>query len=1164
MPQFEPSFDLSDLDGDNGFYFFGFDGHELGASVATGDVNGDGILDYIIGAPRHEVEADQVGAIYVIFGRIGDGGQVAAVPNLYNGSNGFVVTGSVNSEFGKSVAVADVNGDGKADILVGTNSTTNSLYVVYGTDSPAGDLDATGFDGSNGGYIIDGADRAFSVGDVNDDGFEDFGLDDANSTTPTTIVYGSVAASNFTIDGVNGAAGYSLLVPSGSDRVEVATGIGDFNGDGIDDFIAGVPTRGSDGGASIFFGRDGLESELALETDGGGDDSDVLVLGPEDVGSVGSAAAGLMAAAAGDFNADGYDDFLIGSRIEANPGGPREVYLVTGRPGTDPIDLDTDYAFRFRTNFGDDAIHLFMTSAGDVNGDGFDDVAIMSPWAPSSPLTGIAPYGPGAVYVIFGGLTGLPEDLTLTDLDGDRGFVIPGLSTGDYLSSVSGAGDVNRDGLDDLMIGSSDRLEAYVVYGHLPSIAVNRTGTAIANAIHGSTFNDTLSGLGGDDSLIGYAGADSIDGGDGHDTIDGSSGSDTIDGGAGDDDLEGGSQDDTIYGGAGDDTIDGDDGDDLMEGGDGDDTIDGDDGDDTIFGGLGADIIDAGDDNDHVSGGDGDDEIEGDDGNDTIFGNEGGDLLEGQGDDDLLDGGTGADTILGGDDDDTIYGGAGSDSLDGGDHNDLIDGADGNDTIDGGEGNDTIFGGDGNDSIIGGYENDWIDGSAGNDTIDGGEDDDTIYGGAGDDSITGSFGNDWIDASAGNDTIYGGQGSDTIDGGWGTDAIDAGDGADIVEGGSGDDTITGGKGNDTIDGGLGTADLATFAGVWLDYAITVADGVYTIVDGTANRDGTDTVSGVELVRFGGSVIAIADALNDAPLGVNDANGGDPVVEAGKGAGDPAAAGNVLANDTDPDTALGDTRTVTAFAKGAEAAGGTFTGLGSLKGKYGKLTLAADGSYSYALDNADKDTQGLFGGQVVEDRFTYRLADAKGLTDVAELAITITGAVDPGSTIKGRNGDERIDKTHGVKGKSATDKDDKIDGQGGNDRIDGAKGHDTITGGLGNDTMKGGAGVDRFVFSAKLGPANVDTIADFKPAQGDMILLEGDIFRKIGVSLSDGEFLAGKGATKGKDANDRIIYDTDTGRLYFDIDGSKAGGKAAIHFATLNGKPAIDAGDFLIA
>jgi hypothetical protein len=133
----------------------------------------------------------------------------------------------------------------------------------------------------------------------------------------------------------------------------------------------------------------------------------------------------------------------------------------------------------------------------------------------------------------------------------------------------------------------------------------------------------------------------------------------------------------------------------------------------------------------------------------------------------------------------------------------------------------------------------------------------------------------------------------------------------------------------------------------------------------------------------------------------------------------------------------------------------------------------------------------------------------------------------------------------------------------NDTIEAREGEERLDGGLGKDTLRGRGSADEFVFSTKLGPTNVDTIKDFKPGQGDTILLEGDIFRKIGSALTAGEFRSGDGAVKGKDGNDRIIYDTDTGRLYFDIDGNKGGGKAAVHFATLSGKPAIDHEDFLI-
>lgn len=126
-----------------------------------------------------------------------------------------------------------------------------------------------------------------------------------------------------------------------------------------------------------------------------------------------------------------------------------------------------------------------------------------------------------------------------------------------------------------------------------------------------------------------------------------------------------------------------------------------------------------------------------------------------------------------------------------------------------------------------------------------------------------------------------------------------------------------------------------------------------------------------------------------------------------------------------------------------------------------------------------------------------------------------------------------------------------------------EGEERLDGGLGNDTLWGKGGADTFVFSTKLGPANFDTIKDFKPDDGDTIALDADIFRKIGDTLDVGEFFAKKGAVKAHDRDDRIIYDTKSGKLFYDADGSKKGGVDAIHFATLSHKPLLDAHDFEI-
>ena len=115
-------------------------------------------------------------------------------------------------------------------------------------------------------------------------------------------------------------------------------------------------------------------------------------------------------------------------------------------------------------------------------------------------------------------------------------------------------------------------------------------------------------------------------------------------------------------------------------------------------------------------------------------------------------------------------------------------------------------------------------------------------------------------------------------------------------------------------------------------------------------------------------IAITGA-NDAPVAVADGNGGDAVTESGVVAGDPSAAGNVLTNDTDVDT--GDSRTVTAVNGSAPNVGAP------LVGTYGTLTLGANGTWTYTLNDADPETNALAQGQVVTDAFSYTVSDANG-------------------------------------------------------------------------------------------------------------------------------------------------------------------------------------------
>uniref|UniRef100_UPI00358DC91A M10 family metallopeptidase C-terminal domain-containing protein n=1 Tax=Microvirga sesbaniae TaxID=681392 RepID=UPI00358DC91A len=128
----------------------------------------------------------------------------------------------------------------------------------------------------------------------------------------------------------------------------------------------------------------------------------------------------------------------------------------------------------------------------------------------------------------------------------------------------------------------------------------------------------------------------------------------------------------------------------------------------------------------------------------------------------------------------------------------------------------------------------------------------------------------------------------------------------------------------------------------------------------------------------------------------------------------------------------------------------------------------------------------------------------------------------------------------------------------NDVINGGAGNDTINGFGGNDTLTGGTGKDAFVFSTKLGSTNVDKITDFSVAD-DTIHLNDVVFTNVGWGpLADSAFWIG---TAAHDQSDRIIYNSSTGALSYDPDGT--GSAAAVKFATLAAGLKMTAADFLV-
>ncbi|WP_210333448.1 calcium-binding protein [Rhizobium sp. ARZ01] len=210
-----------------------------------------------------------------------------------------------------------------------------------------------------------------------------------------------------------------------------------------------------------------------------------------------------------------------------------------------------------------------------------------------------------------------------------------------------------------------------------------------------------------------------------------------------------------------------------------------------------------------------------------------------------------------------------------------------------------------------------------------------------------------------------------------------------------------------------------------------------------------------------------------------------------------------------------------------------------------------GNDTYAVDDSG-DTINETGGSgidTVKSSISFSLAASAKVIGAFE-NLTLTGTADRAGT-----GNSLANILLGNNGKNA------LSGGAGNDRLYGNDGHDLLDGGLGIDALTGGAGNDTFLFNAKLGATNIDTITDFKVVD-DTIRLENGIFTALTKTggLAASAFLANTSG-KAADAGDRIIYETDTGKLFYDADGT--GKIAAVQFATLSKSLALTHGDFFI-
>jgi Ca2+-binding RTX toxin-like protein len=155
------------------------------------------------------------------------------------------------------------------------------------------------------------------------------------------------------------------------------------------------------------------------------------------------------------------------------------------------------------------------------------------------------------------------------------------------------------------------------------------------------------------------------------------------------------------------------------------------------------------------------------------------------------------------------------------------------------------------------------------------------------------------------------------------------------------------------------------------------------------------------------------------------------------------------------------------------------------------------------------------------------------------------------SVTGGSGNDRLDGGAGA---------DRLRGDSGNDRLLGGSGNDLLRGGSGLDTITGGTGRDSFVFDTAPGARHADRIADFKAAD-DTIRIDDAVFANLGTGTLAKAAFARNTSGQATDRSDRIIYETDTGKLYFDRDGT--GSAARVHVATLDKNLALTHADFLV-
>ncbi|MFB2552798.1 S8 family serine peptidase [Ensifer soli] len=572
----------------------------------------------------------------------------------------------------------------------------------------------------------------------------------------------------------------------------------------------------------------------------------------------------------------------------------------------------------------------------------------------------------------------------------------------------------------------------------------------------------------------------------------------------------------------------------------------------------------------------------------------------------------GADTIeniVTGDGNDTVTGNSLNNRILGMRGSDTLSGADGNDTLDGGAGADILRGGRGDDTFIVDHAGDRVFEAAneGTDTVEASVSfslagqaienlvltGTAVINGTGNsaaNTITGNGAANLIDGGTGADQMRGGKGNDTyvVDNSRDRVFEASNEGIDTVRasvsfslagqaienltltgtaaingtGNSGANVLIGNGAANILDGGTGADQLSGLGGNDTYIVDNVRDRVFE-----AKNGGTDTVRASVSFSLSGQAIenltltgtAAINGTGNSGANVLIGNGAANILDGGTGADRMEGLGGNdtyivdHAGDRVVEAANGGTDTVlssvTFSLSGQAIENLTLTGSAAINGtgNGSSNVIIGNGAYNRIDGGAGADRMEGRGGNDVYtvDHAGDRVIEAaNGGTDIvyASVGFSLAGQEIENLTLTGA---AAINGT----------------GNGLANRIIGNSGANRIDGGAGADVLTGGAGADIFLFTSAPGAGNIDRITDFSPVD-DTIRLDRSFFPGLSLNVLTAERFKDVGVAGATlDADDRIVYNSKTGQLFFDSNGSDSGG--SVQFAVLDNRPALTAADFFV-